>query len=222
MASSDFPRYSAENYAQLLQQLFRNTAIELEPTGAFLELQQAKAKSFARLEQAGFDAVEDRMPDTTVGLLNRWQDVTGLPDPCLPLASSERERRQRVVAKLGILPLQNKEDSASVVRKLLGLFENELLRVCHNGPFRVNQNRMGDRLYSAEWLTGWVWHFSSPDILGEEPFRVSRQRIGARLYPLRALNENAECLIRRYTPAHLYAWMVFQVDTPCQNNRPFF
>ena len=205
--SDAFPRFGAEDYARLLLRLFRETAVADDPGEVFLALLNGCAPGLARFEQAGFDGLEDILPDSTVGLLERWETIVGLPDPCMPTASDEDSRRRNVVGKLAAVGIQTKEDAAALVVSMLGLYPDELPGVSVHRPMRMG-DRMTARLYGAEWLEGWTWHFTSPDIFGNVPFRMG-DRMTARLWGHRALTENVACLVRRYTPAHLDVFILY-------------
>lgn len=212
---SDFPRYSKDDYAFFLLQMFRNTAVSLEPNPTFLEVLSALGASMARAEEQGFVAAEDRIPDRTISLIDRWEDIAGLPDECLPTGTTLEGRQRNTANKIGAVGIQNSNDAADVVRRLLGLFETELIAVCQVDHFRMFEDRMTDRLYGVPWLFGWVWNFVNRDILGNPPFRM-RDRMGTRLFGLRQLSENVTCLTRRYTPAHLGNFLIFEDNTICQ------
>lgn len=205
--SDVFPHYTAEDYTSLLLRLFRETALAEEPGETFLALLKGSAPGIARFEQAGFDVLEDIMPDSTVGLLEQWETDVGLPDPCMPTAEDEDSRRRNLVGKLGAVGIQTKEDAAERVVAMLGLYPDELPGVSVHQPMRMG-DRMTSRLYGDEWMEGWTWHFISPDIFGNVPFRMG-DRMTARLWGHRALTENVACLVRRYTPAHLDVFILY-------------
>lgn len=204
---SAFPRYDHDAYTSMMLRLFRGTALNVDPGPNFTNIQKAKAKGLVRLEQSAFDALEDVLPDSTVGLIERWEEVTGLPDPCMPTADDLESRRRNVQGKLAAVGIQNKEDAAALVVLMLGLYSDELPGVSVHRPMRMG-DRMGSRLYGQEWLEGWTWHFVSPDIFGNVPFRMG-DRMTGRLWGHRSLTENVECLVRRYTPAHLDVFILY-------------
>ncbi len=202
-----FPRYGDDAYTSLLLRLFRDTAMDVDPGPNFLALLQGKATGLTRLEQSSFDVLEDILPDSTVGEIERWETIVGLPDPCMPTADDLESRRRNVSGKLAATGIQTKEDAAALVVVMLGLYKTELPGVSVHRPMRMG-DRMGARMYGAEWLEGWTWHFISPDIFGNVPFRMG-DRMGGRLWGHRSLTENVACLVRRYTPAHLDVFILY-------------
>ena len=71
-------------------------------TGTVLDsLLHALAEEFARVDLRAIQALDEANPATTLELLQDWERVAGLPDPCVGvLAETIQGRRDALIAKL--------------------------------------------------------------------------------------------------------------------------
>lgn len=93
---------TAEAYGQQLAQLLPpGTAWTHEPDSHLQRLLQALGTSLARVHRRSDDLLRETDPRQTYELLERWEEVLGLPDACSVEGSQTvGERVQAVVAKL--------------------------------------------------------------------------------------------------------------------------
>ncbi len=92
---------SAEAYARQLKQLLpRGILWRLEPDSWLSRLLLGIADELARIDERGEDLVDEWDPRTAVETLPEWERTLGLPDGCLPLATTTAGRQAAVAAKM--------------------------------------------------------------------------------------------------------------------------
>jgi len=84
------------------------------------------ASEFQRVEQFLSDLPSELDPRTTVNLIEEWERNVGIPDSCIPIASTIEQRRANVVLKLTALGAQTEQDFVELAT-LLG-FEITIVR----------------------------------------------------------------------------------------------
>jgi uncharacterized protein YmfQ (DUF2313 family) len=135
----------------------------------------------AHLDQAedhAAELLEEMFPDSAEGLLDDWERLLGLPDPCTGRPVGLAARQAAAAAKWG-----EKRSLASPylvsVAGLLGI----AVTVTSYAARRYGQARMGGRYQARRWATSLTVH--APGLAAEQ-----------RLY--------LECAISRLRPAHTY------------------
>lgn len=92
---------TADDYRVLLQALLpHGAAWPRDPDAVLTALLQAFADEFARVDVRVEDLFNEMDPRTTYELLEDFERVTGLPDPCVPAEQTVNERRAALVTRL--------------------------------------------------------------------------------------------------------------------------
>lgn len=91
---------AAAYYAQLRSLLPPGDLWPRRDDAGLARLLAAIAEEFARLDGRARDLVREADPRTTSELLDDFERVAGLPDPCVPDVQSVEARRSRLVQKL--------------------------------------------------------------------------------------------------------------------------
>jgi len=71
--------------------------------------QKAKSQEFKRFGDFIADLISEVLPSTSINLLNEWESYLGIPDNCIPLATTLQERRDNVILKLTSLAYQTEQ-----------------------------------------------------------------------------------------------------------------
>jgi uncharacterized protein YmfQ (DUF2313 family) len=184
---------SADDYTQQLDQLLPyGPAWPREgdsPTArAFPPIGTAMASLHARLNQL----IEEADARTTSELLDDFERVVGLPDPCLDPPTSTAERRRRVVARLTYQGGQ----SAAFFIGLLAALGFPGATVTEYRPFRAN-SKCNAPLNQGGWRYGWLVHVPSS-------VNVKVMTCTGRCNdPLASWGDpGLECLLAAHKPAH--------------------
>ena len=191
---------------------------ELLPTGwawkvwkgsVFAKLLDALAEEPARIEERGFDFLQEMDPRTTFEMLDNWERLLGLPDECTPDGDpSLFERRVRILQKLTTGGGQSIA-FFKLIAEQLG-YDADIIDVQNFQDFRVGTARVGDRLTNGTAANdgGWAYTFlvSAPAELTRR-FRVGQSTVGDRLVIIE--NETLECVIRKFAPAHVTVLFAF-------------
>jgi uncharacterized protein YmfQ (DUF2313 family) len=91
----------AVDYLGQLQALLpRGLAWSLSQTAKLTSLLLAWADEFARIDLRADELVDAVDPSTTIELLNEWEIIAGLPDPCVSIVQSLEQRRIALLSKL--------------------------------------------------------------------------------------------------------------------------
>lgn len=165
------------------------------------------AVEFARVHERVADFLNELDPTRTFEMLDRWEQMLGLPDDVTPpnLLQSVNDRRTRVLQKLTTPGGQN-EAFYKLLAKQLG-YDIDLIDVIDFRDFRVGISRVGEALTNSTapngdvTAAGWAYHFrvSVPAALTRR-FRVGQSTVGERLVLVE--NEVLKNLMEKYKPAH--------------------
>lgn len=160
-----------------------NTSVRLfEPTGNALQA----------LHQRAEQLIEEADARTTSELLDDWERVVGLPDPCLDPPGSTAERRRRVVQRLTYQGGQS-------VAFFLGFLEAlgyPGVTVTEFRPMRVT-SKCNAALNQGGWRYG--WRVNVPEAANKKVMTV-RGRCND---PLASWGDpGLECLLAVHKPAH--------------------
>ena len=144
------------------------------------------AEGFVRLHNKGLDLIEEMDPRTSTDMLENWEELLGLPDPCLAEADwpvGVAERRAAAHAAYIATGGQSATYFEDIAEALLGtnVNINELFWL----PFRVNVGRMGDRINMGG--SQFIWEIEAA---AATPANKQAQ---------------LECIINRLKPSHTLA-----------------
>lgn len=192
-------------YRELIRRLFpQGWAWRIYRDSVFFDLIEALSFEPARIEERGFDFLDEMDPNTTFEMLDNWERLLGIPDECTPddYAPSLLERRVRVLQKLTTGGGQN-EAFYILIAQQLG-YDIDVIDLEEFSNFLAGHSRAGDRLSNASSggnPTGWpfTWQINAPASLSRR-FRAGQSTAGERLVIYE--NETLECVIRRFAPAH--------------------
>lgn len=186
-------RSSADAYTQQLYQLLPQgpawpiegdnaSARALPPVGAALQSMHARAEQL----------IDEADARTTSELLDDFERVVGLPDPCLDPPQSTAERRRRVVQRLTYQGGQ----SAAFFIGLLNALGYAGASVTEYRPFRAS-SKCNAPLNQGGWRYGWTVNV---------PAGVNVQVmtcVGRCTDPLASWGDpGIECLLAAHKPAH--------------------
>lgn len=199
-----------EKYKALVRELFpTGWAWKVWKGSVFAQLLDALAEEPARIEERGFDFLQEMDPRTTFEMLDNWERLLGLPDECTPDGDpSLFERRVRILQKLTTGGGQSIA-FFKLIAEQLG-YDADIIDVQNFQDFRVGTARVGDRLTNGTNANdgGWAYTFlvSAPAELTRR-FRVGQSTVGDRLVTIE--NETLECVIRKFAPAHVTVLFAF-------------
>lgn len=192
-------------YKQLIRKLFpQGFAWESKAIDGteFADFVAALAEEPCRIEERGFDFLDEMDPNTTFEMLDNWERLLKIPDECTPDGDpSLFERRVRVLQKLTTGGGQN-EAFYKLIAQQLG-YDVDIFDVEDFKDFRVGTARVGDALTNSTGTgLGWAYTFQvqAPAEFVRR-FRVGQSTVGERL--VLAENDTLECVIRKFAPAHV-------------------
>lgn len=193
-------------YKQLFRKLFpRGFAWDSKAVDGteFADFIAALSNEPCRVEERGFDFLDEMDPNTTFEMLDNWERLLGIPDECTPDGDpSLFDRRVRVLQKLTTGGGQN-EAFFKLIAQQLG-YNVDIFDVEDFKDFRVGAARVGDALTNTTPSNegGWAYTFQvkAPAEFVRR-FRVGQSTVGDRLVSFE--NETLECVIRKFAPAHV-------------------
>lgn len=186
---------SLEQYQDHLFNLMpRGLAWTRESNSSIAKLILAIAVELSRVDARVADLLREAYPGTTFELLEDWERVCGLPEPCEGAPTTLQARRDAILRKL-LRPVgQSRQffiDIAARVGFTITIFEPR--------PFLAGIGRAGDRCYDETWR--YAWYVNGPEVTITD-FRAGISVAGD---PLRFWgNELLECIISRLKPAHTH------------------
>jgi uncharacterized protein YmfQ (DUF2313 family) len=140
----------ASAYARQLQQLLpRGAAWWLEPGTTLSNLLQGLAEELARIDGRAATLIEEWDPRTTAELLDDWERVYGLPDPCVGSNPSTAQRRASLVAKVMGLGGQTPAYFVAIAAAL-----GFSITITELSPHDVDDD-VDAPLYGDEWAYAW-------------------------------------------------------------------
>lgn len=142
-------------YGRQLKQLLPSGKLwNLEPGSVLSKLLLGTSEELARVDARGADLVEESDPRTATETLDAWERMLGLPDgDVLVVPGTTAARRQAVVSKLLKTGGQSRAyyiQLAAACGYTVTIYDTYGLEL-----FRVNRQRMGDRLLGAAWAHTW-------------------------------------------------------------------
>lgn len=211
-----------EKYRRLLRKLFPQGRAWDDVRQDDIGFLQGVAGEFARIDERAKDLLAEFNPATSTEMLEDWEDLLGLPDPCVGDTEDLNERRQQAAQKLAAVGGMSAPYFETVAESLgfdaivtdVQEFRVGKSRVgdaltnpfdSDKDVFRVGRNRVGDELKTF----GWRYIFEvNVEATVVEPFRVGYGRAGDPLVEFG--NEILECTIARLKPAHTGAFFTFR------------
>jgi len=184
---------SADDYTQQLTQLLpTGPAWPREGDSPSARVLPAVANGLADLHKRLNQLIEEADARTTSELLEDFERVVGLPDPCLDPPASTAERRRRVVQRL---TYQGGQSIAFFVG-LLEVLGYPGATVKEYRPFRAN-SKCNAPLNQGGWRFGWTVNVPAS---GNVRVMTCTGRCND---PLRTWgNPGLECLLAVHKPAH--------------------
>jgi uncharacterized protein YmfQ (DUF2313 family) len=142
-------------YARQLRQLLPPGRLwNLEPGTHLSTLILGVAEELARVDARGLVLIEESDPRTATETLAEWERMLGLPDEdVLEVPSTTETRRQAIISKL--LKLGGQSRAYYVTLAAACGYEAEIYDGYGAELFRVNRQRMGDRLLGPAWAHTW-------------------------------------------------------------------
>lgn len=170
-------------YARQLKRLLPSGRVwNLEAESNTSKLLLGLAEELVRVDVRGLALIEESDPRTANETLAEWERMLGLPDEdIIEIPSTVEARRQAIITKL----LQTGGQSRAYYISLAAAagYVVDIYDGYGDELFRVNRQRMGDRLYGVAWAHTWVVTVQPP--------------LGSAL-----THDELERIIRRVAPAH--------------------
>lgn len=155
-------------------------------------LMKALAQEFARIDSRAQDLLREADPRTTSELLEDFERVAGLPDPCVPDVQSVEARRLRLVQKLTGRGGQSRAFFIELAANLgfpITITEFRPFTAVSSCASAINPN---------PWC--YVWLVNAPAVRIDNMTATSACR-----EPIRSWgNELLECVLTRLKPAHTH------------------
>lgn len=107
---------------------------------------EAMAEALARVHARAQQLLKESDPRETVEMIDDWERIMGLPDPCAGPNPTLEQRRAQVLARFRQLGGPSAEAIIAFAADL-----GVTVLVDHSGPFRIGRNAMGDPLGSIEF-----------------------------------------------------------------------
>jgi len=181
--------------AQLQALLPPGPAWTREPDANLTKILSAWAAELARIDARVDDLLNEADPGAARELLADWERVAGLPDPCMPAASTLEERRNRLVQQLTAVGDQSRAFYLGIAEALgyRGVTIEEFR------PFMCGHSRCGDGL-NGDAKVRFYWRVRVP-AARVAWFRAGTARCGDSLGAFRRA-EDLECIFRRIDTRH--------------------
>ncbi|MEP9372625.1 putative phage tail protein [Mesorhizobium sp. KR1-2] len=183
---------AADYFAQLQTLLPRGDLWRRDQDASLTLLLKALAAEFARIDVRAQNLLREADPRTTTELLEDFERVAGLPDPCVPDVQSMEARRLRLVQKL---TGRGGQSRGFFIELATGL----------GFPITITEFRRFtavssciDGINQDPWCH--VWRINAPAV------RIDNMTVtSACNEPIRSWgNELLECVLTRLKPAHTH------------------
>ena len=153
------------------------------------------AEELAKIHCRSDRLIEEADPRTTLEMLDEWENVAGLPDPCTGPAETLQERRLRLVQKITGSGGQSKSFYIAVAE-----FIGYDITITEYRPFIAGISQVGVHVLNGGHDVRYHWQVSVPDPRITY-FRTGLSTAGEKLLSVaRALD--LECILNRLKPAH--------------------
>lgn len=190
--------FDAAAYTAQLQALLPSGAAwPRDPDAQLTRLVAGLAEEFARVDGRAARLLDEADPRTALELLPEWERLVGLPDACIPVTGSVRERQLAVAAKVAGLGGQSRAYFISLAGNL-----GFAIEIFEYGRAQMG-DRCGQRCLGDQWV--FVWQVSLLEDEDETDYasawsRSGQSRCGERIRSFGS--GQLECIIRRASPAH--------------------
>lgn len=183
---------NAQAYVKMLKKLLpRGGAWRVPSTSIFYALLQAMADEMVRLDSAISGSMDEADPATTTDLLEDWERIVGIPDPCTGIRSTILERRYEVLSRLASRGGQSRYFFIALAASI-----GYTITITEFDRFLAG-SKAGDGLYNKGWIFAWRVNATSNQA---SVFRAGTARAGNILGF--STDSGLECLINRHKPAH--------------------
>ena len=222
---SGFIRRHGDDYAHASSELLpRGQAWPREPDSTLMRTIDGLAQSWGDpVDRRAADLLEiESDPRTTHELLPDWERAWGLPDPCLPVPSTEEQRRIALVEKMTRMGGQSRQWYYQFSRAIVGT----KIYIQEFAPFTCGISQVGDTRPGpeGEWEEGhYRWEIGRPEIrfywrvrpLGKTLhwFRCGRDNCGEDPHCKITPDVALECILTRLKPAHTHIVFDYSLST---------
>lgn len=117
----------------------------------FYKFAQALTDEAQRLQNRGYNLLEERDPRTTFELLPDWERVAGLPDACSPASPTLTQRRNAVALKITSFGAINRQFYIDLAAKL-----GFQISILEYRPFYAGFAKAGDPISNGNWIYAWT------------------------------------------------------------------
>lgn len=138
-----------EYLRQLLSLMPPGAAWTRGVNSVFYKLLSGLAPEFARAQARAKALLDEFNPATAVEMLDEYEEINGLPDPCAPAPTSVEDRQAALAARLLDHAGHNPADYVALA-EALGHTGTTVHRRPYP-PFRAGIGRAGGRIYGNEW-----------------------------------------------------------------------
>ncbi|MET0613111.1 MAG: putative phage tail protein [Pseudomonas caspiana] len=197
-------RTAAAYYAQLKALLPQGPAWDAERVPEIHQLLEAGSLELAREDLRLFDLLGESDPNRVRELVPDWEQVMGLPDPCLGVNPSFEDRQLAVRRRLTEVGGQT---PAFFVQLAISVGYPQASVTEHRAP-RFGADRFGQSHFGT-WSAQFMW------TLNTGPRRRLGRRFAASYWGERfGVNPSGalECVIRRAAPAHALEFINYGVN----------
>lgn len=161
--------------------------------GVFQGFWRALADALASVHARAADLSErEAFPPSSVELLPDWEEVLGLPDPCLGANPSTGARQAAVAARLAATGGQSVPYFEELATNLGGT-----IAVTEYQPFRLGVDGFGSGLRCPAWAYAWTATLNLGALFKMD---LGVSRLGEPFWQY--ANNPIECEIKRLAPAH--------------------
>lgn len=163
---------------------------------------QANADGFARVDRRVDDLIEEADPRTTSELLSDWEEVAGLPDPCVVASGATQTKEQRRAALVAKLTAQGGQSRQFFI-DLAAALGFPGATVDEYRPFKCN-SKCDDALWTED--DRFAWKINLPSTGGVFTMNCNSPCDS----PLVAWGDSTvECRIQRLKPGHTTALVAY-------------
>jgi len=190
-----------DQYLQMLQAaLPRGAAWPRRPDATLTRLLAAFADGLARIDARALQLLEEADTRSTRELLDRWERLYGLPDPCAGPQPTFEQRRTQVYYRRTNTGAKSAPDFIARAAAL----GYPSVTITQYTPTRFGAARFGQKLRGPEWST--VWDMNLPKN-STSIARFGTARCGE---PLGKLGDQVlRCEISAIAPAHTFLRFIY-------------
>ena len=194
------PNYSADDFLAAFKNLIPRGAVWPQDSDSVLDLTIATlAPTWARHTQRNNYLLQDAFPSPSVEVLPEWEETLGLPDSCAGASPTLQGRQSQVVARLTGNGGQSIPYMIAYAAAL-----GYTITISEYAPFRIGQDRTGERLNGPAWAHAWSIHAAATTV---RPFRLG---VSAMAEPLESWgNAILECELAEIKPAHTVLTFIY-------------